>query len=149
MTTSTQLSTNVSVDLRIEKRNFCGVDLDIILGHPDHEVLFFATQAATATGLADPKNTVQNTKERLSASKNALQIKDLAPLVEDLSTLKTLSNSLGHPRWREMWLFTEAGLCSILMRGHSPQTEPFRKWVTEEVLPTIRKTRRGFASWCL
>ena len=26
------------------------------------------------------------------------------------------------------------------MRSNSPASEPFRKWVTEEVLPTIRKT---------
>lgn len=28
----------------------------------------------------------------------------------------------------------------MLVRSHAPQTEAFRKWVTEEVLPTIRKT---------
>ncbi|MNJ71902.1 hypothetical protein D3C77_684980 [compost metagenome] len=28
----------------------------------------------------------------------------------------------------------------MLLRSRAPQTEPFRKWVTEEVLPTIRKT---------
>lgn len=28
----------------------------------------------------------------------------------------------------------------MLLRGHAPQSEPFRKWVTEEVLPSIRKT---------
>lgn len=27
----------------------------------------------------------------------------------------------------------------MLLRGNAPQSEPFRKWVTEEVLPTIRK----------
>ncbi|AZC58615.1 hypothetical protein C4K34_4464 [Pseudomonas chlororaphis subsp. piscium] len=28
----------------------------------------------------------------------------------------------------------------MLLRGHAPASEPLRKWVTEEVLPTIRKT---------
>jgi prophage antirepressor-like protein len=28
----------------------------------------------------------------------------------------------------------------MLLRGHATASEPFRKWVTEEVLPTIRKT---------
>lgn len=28
----------------------------------------------------------------------------------------------------------------MLLRGHAPASEPFRKWVTEEVLPSIRKT---------
>jgi len=28
----------------------------------------------------------------------------------------------------------------MLLKGNAPQSEPFRKWVAEEVLPTIRKT---------
>lgn len=28
----------------------------------------------------------------------------------------------------------------MLLRGHAPASEPFRKWGIEEVLPTIRKT---------
>lgn len=38
------------------------------------------------------------------------------------------------------WLFTEAAVYQMLLRGHAPASEPFRKWVTDEVLPTIRKT---------
>lgn len=38
------------------------------------------------------------------------------------------------------WMFDEARVYAMLMRGHSPSSEPFRKWVTEEVIPTIRKT---------
>lgn len=38
------------------------------------------------------------------------------------------------------WLIDEPNTYKVLLRGHSPQSEPFRKWVTEEVLPTIRKT---------
>lgn len=29
---------------------------------------------------------------------------------------------------------------SMLLRGHAKASEPYRKWVAEEVLPTIRKT---------
>ena len=43
---------------------------------------------------------------------------------------------------REMWCVTEAGLYRILLRSHSPVAERFTDWVTEEVLPTIR--RQGF-----
>ncbi len=28
----------------------------------------------------------------------------------------------------------------MLLRGHTPQSDPFHKWVTEVVLPSIRKT---------
>lgn len=37
-------------------------------------------------------------------------------------------------------LLNEGNVYRMLLRGHAPQSEPFRKWVTEEVLPSIRKT---------
>ncbi len=37
-------------------------------------------------------------------------------------------------------LMEEATLYRMLLRGNAPASENFRKWVTEEVLPTIRKT---------
>lgn len=37
-------------------------------------------------------------------------------------------------------MFDEANTYQMLLRGHAPASEPFRKWVTEVVLPTIRKT---------
>ena len=35
--------------------------------------------------------------------------------------------------------FTEAGLYALLMRSNKPETKTFQKWVTKEVLPSIRK----------
>lgn len=35
---------------------------------------------------------------------------------------------------------TEAGLYAAVMRSTSPQAKPFRRWVTHEVLPAIRRT---------
>lgn len=43
-------------------------------------------------------------------------------------------------RYMDSWLFHESVVYEMLLRGHAPQSEPFRKWVTEEVLPSIRKT---------
>lgn len=37
-------------------------------------------------------------------------------------------------------LINESGLYSILIKSQVPKAKPFRKWVTKEVLPTIRKT---------
>ena len=37
-------------------------------------------------------------------------------------------------------LMPEHHVYQMLLWGKAPQSEPFRKWVTEEVLPTIRKT---------
>lgn len=35
---------------------------------------------------------------------------------------------------------TESGLYDTILRSDSPKARPFRKWVTKEVLPSIRKT---------
>ena len=35
---------------------------------------------------------------------------------------------------------TESGLYDVIMRSESSKAKPFRKWVTKEVLPSIRKT---------
>lgn len=37
-------------------------------------------------------------------------------------------------------VLTEAGLYAVIMRSDKPQAKPFRRWVTHEVLPSIRKT---------
>jgi len=40
---------------------------------------------------------------------------------------------------QEMTIINESGLYSVILRSDKPQAKPFRKWVTSEVLPTIRK----------
>lgn len=37
---------------------------------------------------------------------------------------------------------TEAGIYSLIMRSKSEVAKPFRRWVTHEVLPTLRRTGR-------
>lgn len=43
-------------------------------------------------------------------------------------------------RQGKTWLINESGLYSVILRSDKPEAKPFRKWVTSEVLPTIRKT---------
>lgn len=37
------------------------------------------------------------------------------------------------------WIINESGLYNVILRSDKPEAKPFRKWVTAEVLPTIRK----------
>lgn len=37
-------------------------------------------------------------------------------------------------------LINESGLYNVILRSDKPEAKPFRRWVTREVLPTIRKT---------
>lgn len=36
-------------------------------------------------------------------------------------------------------IINESGLYNVILRSDKPQAKPFRKWVTSEVLPAIRK----------
>ena len=44
------------------------------------------------------------------------------------------------PRQGETWFINESGLYSVILRSDKPQAKPFKRWVTHEVLPSIRKT---------
>jgi prophage antirepressor-like protein len=46
--------------------------------------------------------------------------------------------TLGGPQ--NMSIISESGLYTLLVRSNKTQAKPFRKWVTQVVLPTIRKT---------
>ena len=41
---------------------------------------------------------------------------------------------------QDMTIISESGLYTLIMRSNKPEAKKFRKWVTSEVLPSIRKT---------
>lgn len=41
---------------------------------------------------------------------------------------------------QKLWCIDEAGLYKLIMRSNKEEAERFQDWVTDEVLPTIRKT---------
>lgn len=43
-------------------------------------------------------------------------------------------------RQGEVNIISESGLYNVILRSDKPEAKPFRKWVTGEVLPAIRKT---------
>ena len=48
------------------------------------------------------------------------------------------------PRQGETWFVNEAGLYHVILTSKSEKSRPFRRWVTHEVLPSLRK--QGFYS---
>ncbi|WMW65698.1 BRO family protein [Nitratidesulfovibrio liaohensis] len=55
----------------------------------------------------------------------------------------TLSNKQGNPRAgipHNYTIINESGLYSLILRSRKPEAKAFKKWVTAEVLPSIRKT---------
>ena len=63
--------------------------------------------------------------------------KDAATRLEDdekgVASIDTLGGT------QNMTIINESGLYSVILRSDKPQAKPFRKWVTAEVLPSIRK----------
>ena len=41
---------------------------------------------------------------------------------------------------QEMNIISESGLYTLILRSNKPEARSFRRWVTHEVLPTLRKT---------
>ena len=55
----------------------------------------------------------------------------------------TLSNPEGNPRAgipHQMNVVSEAGLYSLILRSRKPEAKAFKRWITHEVLPSIRRT---------
>lgn len=49
-----------------------------------------------------------------------------------------VTDSMG--RKQSTYVINESGLYNVILRSDKPEAKPFRKWVTSEVLPSIRKT---------
>lgn len=59
-------------------------------------------------------------------------------LDSDEVSLTHLIDSMG--RQQETTVINESGLYNVILRSDKPEAKPFRKWVTSEVLPSIRKS---------
>ncbi|WP_293134820.1 Bro-N domain-containing protein [Microcoleus sp. bin38.metabat.b11b12b14.051] len=62
----------------------------------------------------------------------------LARLDEDeINTIILNDGTSGNPTTA---IVSESGMFALILRSSKPEAKPFRKWVTSEVLPSIRKT---------
>lgn len=67
-----------------------------------------------------------------------LEIKNATDVVKRLDKEERTRFNLG--RQGEANFINESGLYAVVLRSDKPQAKPFRKWVTSEVLPTLRRT---------
>jgi anti-repressor protein len=58
-------------------------------------------------------------------------------LDEDEVSLTHLIDSIG--RSQEMTIINESGLYNVILRSDKPEAKKFKRWITHEVLPQIRK----------
>ena len=65
--------------------------------------------------------------------------RDIARHVDEDDRMKyPIIDNLG--RKQESWIVNESGFYSLILRSDMPRAKEFKRWVTSEVLPQIRKT---------
>lgn len=69
----------------------------------------------------------------------------IALLDEDEKGVHTMDTPGGQ---QKMSIVSEAGLYSLILRSRKPEAKAFKRWITHEVLPSIRKTG-GYGQWNL
>lgn len=82
----------------------------------ENEPWFVAVDVCTNIGLS---NTTESVKALDEDEKGTLRISEGGP---------------------EVNIITEAGLYSLVIRSNKPEAKLFKRWVTHEVIPSIRKT---------
>ena len=88
--------------------------------------------------------TVLKDEEPWFVAKDICDILDISQYRDAISTLdederaSVVVDTLGGPQ--NMSAVNESGLYALVFKSRKPEAKAFRKWVTSEVLPTIRKT---------
>ena len=85
----------------------------------NNQIMFVGKDVATALGYAKPQNALATHVDR-----------------EDKSTAPIQGTAYES----RVTLINESGLYSLILSSKLPQAKAFKRWVTSEVLPTIRKT---------
>lgn len=71
---------------------------------------------------------------------NILGLSDVSMTVKRLDKDEKLTQTVFvSGQGREMWFINESGLYALIFQSRKPEAKAFRKWVTKEVLPNIRK----------
>ena len=83
---------------------------------------------------ADPWFVAKDACDCLGVANSRDAVSRLDDDEKDVGKADTLGGS------QDMMLISESGLYTLIMRSNKPEAKVFRKWVTSEVLPSIRKT---------
>lgn len=105
------------LDKQVSLFNFCGTDIRVV--DRDGEPWFILSEVCKLIGI---KSSVTDVRKRLD--------------LQDVDTTDLLDNR-GHSR--KNYIVNESGLYNVIFMSRKPEAQDFKRWVTSEVLPTIRK----------
>lgn len=101
-----------------QKFNYQDSPVRIITDSED-QTWFAGVDICTILGYAMPSNVIKDN------------------LDEDERKLTNLTDGSGQSR--KTWIINESGLYSLILSSTKPEAKAFKRWVTHEILPAIRK----------
>ena len=96
----------------------------------DNEPWFVGNEVAAILGYQRNRDAVRSNvddEDKMLVQMSDIQLSDSEPLPDNLKGLKTT-------------IINESGLYSLIMSSRLESAKRFRKWVTSEILPSIRRT---------
>ena len=117
----------------------------------DNEPYFIAKEVATILGYENAKKAITDHVDELD--QKMLSYDECKELFESYENTRVFEKTESFS-WEQnvppknpikinsqgMKLINEAGLYTLVIKSDKPEAKPFRRWVTSEVLPSIRKT---------
>lgn len=102
----------------------------LVLGEDDNGIYFIAKEVAEILGYVDYKQAIR--KHVDNEDKVVIPKTEISKGV-DSTTFENIPN-------RGLTCINESGLYSLILSSKLPTAKSFKRWVTSEVLPSIRKT---------
>lgn len=114
-------------DSRVLKFDFRGTDVRVVV--IDGESWWVAVDVCSALELTNSRKAVSDLDED---EKQTVPYAQVAPTVTTSDT--------GLDLGRRISIINEPGLYSLILRSRKPAAKAFKRWVTHDVLPSIRRT---------
>ena len=120
-------SPTMSTEIQKFTSTICDNDITVAAVMVDGAPWFCAKDVATALGYANPQQAVRHNVDDADRA----QLKDLRVLCG--------STQPEHNEGAQAFI-SESGLYSLILASQKPAARAFQRWVTRDVLPSIRKT---------
>jgi len=90
---------------------------------------------------SEPWFVAKDIAEILEYAETSVMLRRLFPdELEKVESTEIVGSSCRHGGSRQMTIISEAGLYNAILGSNKPEAKNFQRWVTHEVLPSIRKT---------
>lgn len=104
------------------------------------QVFAFESQAVRTVLISDAPWFVATDVAKILGYRDADKLTRLLDDDEADTHIVGIRSENGVLQHREVSIISESGLYNAVLKSRRPDARPFRKWVTSEVLPSIRKT---------